>query len=170
MIAKGQIVEDTSSKDKNGRDRRGNNNNNNKRGQGKDAAAQDRREKRPKVEVASSAANLPGSTEPSEEDDGDDVMDPVKDAVTSKDPRAGSRNNRSHDENLAQTVRAKTFCRYFTRGTCNRGDKCPYIHDTAQAVSYQFFFARNANNARSLPVLRILKLISGCYIIIFFYR
>ncbi|OAQ29429.1 hypothetical protein K457DRAFT_137908 [Linnemannia elongata AG-77] len=140
MIAKGQIVEDTSSKDKNGRDRRGNNNNNNnnnKRGQGKDAAAQDRRGKRPKVEPASSAANVPGSTEPSEEDDDDDVMDPVKDAVTSKDPRAGNRHNRTHDENLAPTLRPKTFCRYFSRGTCNRGDKCPYIHDTAQAAKTQ---------------------------------
>ncbi|KAF9151269.1 hypothetical protein BG015_006886 [Linnemannia schmuckeri] len=137
MIAKGQIVEDLSSKDKNGRDRRGNNNNNNnKRGQGKDANTGDRRGKRPKIESASSAADVPGSIEPSEEDD-DDVMDPVKDAVTSKDPRAGSRNNRTHDETVAQTVRAKTFCRYFTRGTCNRGDKCPYIHDTAQAAKTQ---------------------------------
>jgi hypothetical protein len=136
MIAKGQIVDDSSNKDKNGRDRRGNNNNN-KRGQGKDATAGDHRGKRPKVEIAEAAANAPGSTEPSEEDDEDDIMDPVKDAVTSKDPRAGSRNNRSHDENVAQTVRAKTVCRYFTRGTCNRGDKCPYIHDTAQAVSRQ---------------------------------
>lgn len=135
MIAKGQIVDDSSNKDKNGRDRRGNNNN--KRGQGKDATAGDRRGKRPKDEITEAAVNAPGSTEPSEEDD-DDVMDPVKDAVTSKDPRAGGRNNRPHDENTAQTVRAKTFCRYFTRGTCNRGDKCPYIHDTAQAVSRRF--------------------------------
>ncbi|KAK3848456.1 MAG: hypothetical protein J3R72DRAFT_429067 [Linnemannia gamsii] len=129
MIAKGQIVEDPSSnKDKNGRDRRGNNNKRER--QGKDtSAAGDQRGKRFKTENEDTAAGAPASIEPNEEGDDDDIMDPVKDAVSSKDPTVIK-----HD---TQTVRPRTKCRYFVRGSCNRGDKCPYIHDTAAAAKMQ---------------------------------
>ncbi|KAF9124603.1 hypothetical protein BGW39_008089 [Mortierella sp. 14UC] len=136
MIAKGQIVEDsTSNKDRNGRDRRGNNNKRDR--QGKDAStSRDQKAKRPKTDDSTAAADAPPSTEPSEEDDDDDVMDPIRDAVSSKDPTV-IKDAKTHDENIAQPGRSWKKCRYFIRGTCNRGDKCPYIHDTAAAAKAQ---------------------------------
>ncbi|KAG0265850.1 hypothetical protein BGZ95_003202 [Linnemannia exigua] len=129
MIAKGQIVETSSSnKNNNGRDRRGNNNKRDRQDKNASAAG-DHRGKRLKTENEDTAAGVPASTEPSEEDDDDDVMDPVKDAVSSKDPTMIKQGT--------QTARPRTKCRYFIRGSCNRGDKCPYIHDTAAAAKVQ---------------------------------
>ncbi|KAF9926897.1 hypothetical protein FBU30_003618 [Linnemannia zychae] len=137
MIAKGQIIEDSSSSvNKNGRDRR----NNNKRGQNNEGSTEDQQGKRQKIEgstTASAAPSVPGSVEASEEEDDNEDMDPVKDAIPSKDPKAGGKHHRPYVEGEAQTVRSKTICRYFSRGTCNRADKCPYIHDTAQAARTQ---------------------------------
>ncbi|KAF9906540.1 hypothetical protein EC991_000482 [Linnemannia zychae] len=136
MIAKGQMVEDsTPNKDKNNRDRRGNNNKRDRQGEGASTPG-NQQTKRPKIETNNAPTDAPASTEPSEEEDDDDVMDPVRDAVSSKDPTVIKDAN-THNENTTQPGRSWKKCRYFTRGTCNRGDKCPYIHDTAAAAKAQ---------------------------------
>ncbi|KAI9277554.1 hypothetical protein BY458DRAFT_585239 [Sporodiniella umbellata] len=58
--------------------------------------------------------------EDKEEDD--DVMDPERDAISSKDPS-------STGKILLPEDRPKRVCTYFMRGRCNKGDKCSFLHE-----------------------------------------
>lgn len=148
MIAKGQIVEDKSSKDPRGRDKRNKNNNKNnnqnnrnqKRGQPEDdnQAVEDSSTttKKQKLEGDASSRTIStegvvaysSATEPSDEDE-DENMDPVKDAISSKDPSTMGKISLPADRQ-----RPKRPCRYFMRGRCGKGDKCTYSHDPSLKV------------------------------------
>ncbi|KAG0352479.1 nuclear fragile X mental retardation protein interacting protein 1 [Gamsiella multidivaricata] len=134
MIAKGQIVDEHSTKGFNNRDKRGRNNNNNNHNNKRDqrpAAIQEAYgvpTKKPKTEGAAGDGMVAyaSSNEHSEEDeDVNDIMDPIKDAVTSKDPSVIGKVLLPRDK----STRPKTPCKYFLRGNCTRGDKCTFSHD-----------------------------------------
>jgi hypothetical protein len=58
----------------------------------------------------------------SDSDSEDDMMDPEKDAISSKDPSAMGRI-------LLPEDRPKRKCRYFMMGKCNKGDQCGFSHE-----------------------------------------
>ncbi|KAH8555019.1 hypothetical protein BGW37DRAFT_482132 [Umbelopsis sp. PMI_123] len=80
----------------------------------------------------------------------DDIMDPEKDAISSKDPNSvgvialppGERPRRE---------KTKRLCRYFQRGKCPRGDSCHFLHerrpktprDTAPEQQVEIFRTRS---------------------------
>lgn len=144
MIAKGQIVEDES-KDPRGRDKRNKNNNQNnrnqKRGQpGDDTPAGDASSTAKKQKLAGDDSRqtitegvvaYSSSTEQSDnvDEDEDEDMDPIKDAISSKDPAAMGKISLPADRQ-----RPKKPCRYFMRGRCGKGDKCTYSHDPSLKV------------------------------------
>ncbi|KAF9973818.1 hypothetical protein BGZ73_002928 [Actinomortierella ambigua] len=59
------------------------------------------------------------------ESDNED-MDPVRDAITSKDPSSMGKIRLPSD----RPVNTR-HCKYFARGKCTRGDKCTFIHDAS---------------------------------------
>ncbi|KAF9355026.1 hypothetical protein BGX26_007056 [Mortierella sp. AD094] len=168
MIAKGQIVDQPSKSGKDKRNRNNNNAHNGKRGlqQTVIQEANGSPAKKAKAEDASISGKEDGdtlmeditSTEPSEVEDDDETMDPVKDAVTSKDPNATGKvllpNERS--------TRPKKPCKYFLRGKCTRGDKCTYSHDPSlkNKVQNQNTVSNKKDLFRSRPSL-LQMLLSG---------
>lgn len=58
----------------------------------------------------------------SDSDSEDDIMDPEKDAVSSKDPSAMGKI-------LLPEDRPKRRCKYFAMGKCNKGDQCNFSHE-----------------------------------------
>ncbi|KAF1797519.1 hypothetical protein FB192DRAFT_1400265 [Mucor lusitanicus] len=54
--------------------------------------------------------------------DSDDIMDPEKDAISSKDPSAMGKI-------LLPEDRPKRRCKYFMMGKCKRGDECGFSHE-----------------------------------------
>lgn len=151
MIAKGQIVEDKSSKDPRGRDKRNKNNKNTNSNQNQNNRNQKRRQpgddtltedssssKKQKLEGDDSSLTISegvvaysSSTEQSDnvDEDEDEDMDPVKDAVSSKDPAAMGKISLPADRQ-----RPKKPCRYFMRGRCGKGERCTYSHDPSLKV------------------------------------
>ncbi|KAG0046098.1 hypothetical protein BGZ83_008709 [Gryganskiella cystojenkinii] len=151
MIAKGQIV-DTPAK---GKFDNKNKNKNQKQMTWKQRQEEARAQKKAKLEenaagttsesTTSTSTDVimtepsTSATEPKEsngegnEGDEDEDMDPVQDAITSKDPSAMGKV-------LLPTERAqrpKRACRYFLKGTCHKGDKCTWSHDVALAAKVQ---------------------------------
>lgn len=72
-----------------------------------------------------------------EGDSDDDTIDPVRDAVTSKDPRVMGKILLPSD----RTFRPRKPCKYFLRGKCTRGDQCTYSHDPSLTVRLAGSFA-----------------------------
>ncbi|KAK3820414.1 MAG: hypothetical protein J3Q66DRAFT_439390 [Benniella sp.] len=151
MVAKGQVVEETTGfnrKDKK-RTRNIGSNNNREQVQSSSAATSETEEGVPAKKVkteggaivstgaasgensvpyVSSADNSEGEEEEGalgERDEVDEAMDPVKDAVTSKDPTVMGKILLPND----RSSRPKKPCKYFLRGKCTRGDQCTYSHD-----------------------------------------
>lgn len=131
MIAKGQIVDGPSSKDDNGRNKR------KKKDWGQDQRANAVAVKKAKTEGAAESNDTTGSgllecatsNNPSEDENED--MDPVKDAVTSKDPTVMGKVLLPGD----RPKRPRKPCKFFLKGSCTKGDRCTYGHDSTQAVS-----------------------------------
>ncbi|KAG0226875.1 hypothetical protein BGW42_003318 [Actinomortierella wolfii] len=73
-------------------------------------------------ESKSQAQDQPQALEAGESDNED--MDPVRDAVTSKDPTSMGKILLPGDRPVN-----RRHCKYFARGKCTRGDKCTFIHD-----------------------------------------
>ncbi|KAF9958029.1 hypothetical protein BGZ65_001714 [Modicella reniformis] len=138
MIAKGQIVEEPSRRS-HGKDKRTRNSSyrDHKGGQqpatASEAEGVSAKKARTEGSASPSAANgeslvaYASSTETSSEEDDDDneVMDPVRDAVTSKDPTVMGKILLPSDS----VTRPKKPCKYFLRGNCTRGNNCTYSHD-----------------------------------------
>ncbi|KAI1296198.1 nuclear fragile X mental retardation protein interacting protein 1 [Mortierella claussenii] len=137
MIAKGQLVDDPSTKNRNGRDKR--NKFNNKRGQQFEPVSEldgNLANKKAKTDgslteittavEAGEPVPCPSSADPGENDeDEDDTMDPLRDALTSKDPSVMGKVLLP----IERSTRPKRPCKYFLRGHCTRGDKCTFSHD-----------------------------------------
>lgn len=90
---------------------------------------------------AHTSSTEPSEGEPEEEaeaeteegdsdDDDDDTIDPVRDAVTSKDPSVMGKILLPSD----RPFRPRRPCKYFLRGKCTRGDQCTFSHDPSLAV------------------------------------
>lgn len=58
----------------------------------------------------------------SDSDSENDIMDPEKDAVSSKDPS-------TMGKILLPEDKPKRRCKYFTMGKCNKGDECSFSHE-----------------------------------------
>ncbi|KAF9998640.1 hypothetical protein BGZ79_007673 [Entomortierella chlamydospora] len=133
MIAKGQIVDQPSKSGKDKRNKNNNNGRNGKRGLQQTATQEANGPPAKKTKAENASVSEDGdtlmedatSTEPSEVDDDDEAMDPVKDAVTSKDPSVMGKVLLPTE----RSARPKKPCKYFLRGKCTRGDKCTYSHD-----------------------------------------
>lgn len=63
------------------------------------------------------------SNEEKDNNDDDDVMDPEKDAITSKDPSSIGKIS------LPEENKPKRRCIYFIKGRCNKGSKCTFLHE-----------------------------------------
>ncbi|KAF9344572.1 hypothetical protein BGX34_005517, partial [Mortierella sp. NVP85] len=148
MVAKGQVVEETKGfnrKDKK-RTRNIGSNSHREQEQSSSAATSETEEGAPakkmkaegsaivstgaasgenSVPYVSSAENSEGEEEEGERGEDDEAMDPVKDAVTSKDPSVMGKILLPND----RSSRPKKPCKYFLRGKCTRGDQCTYSHD-----------------------------------------
>ncbi|KAF8937184.1 hypothetical protein BGZ58_003130 [Dissophora ornata] len=138
MIAKGQVIEEASSKGFNGKEKRRMNDNdrgsNNKRGQQSTTTPEvdGILAKKAKIEDAGSTTIMAdglvayaSSNELSDNEDADENMDPVKDAISSKDPSIMGKLVLPKE----RSTRPKKPCKYFLRGNCTRGDKCIFSHD-----------------------------------------
>ncbi|KAF9949576.1 nuclear fragile X mental retardation protein interacting protein 1 [Mortierella alpina] len=133
MIAKGQIVEGPSSKDENGRNKR------KKKDWGQDQRANTEAIKKAKTEGLAESSDATGtaliedapSNNPSEDENED--MDPVKDAVTSKDPTVMGKVLLPGD----RPKRGRKPCKFFLKGSCTKGERCTYGHDSTQAAKVQ---------------------------------
>ncbi|KAF9427809.1 nuclear fragile X mental retardation protein interacting protein 1 [Podila epigama] len=127
MIAKGQIVEKVSPNDAKGRDKRKRDNHQKESGQSMEVDSEQKDVKKTKTTgdgpTVEGVVAYSSSTEYTTEDD-DEEMDPVKDAVTSKDPSVMGKVSLPADRQLP-----KRPCRYFMRGRCGKGDNCTYSHD-----------------------------------------
>ncbi|KAI8889322.1 hypothetical protein K501DRAFT_329381 [Backusella circina FSU 941] len=64
--------------------------------------------------------------------DSDDVMDPERDAVTSKDPTSIG-----HLSLPVEHTRKKRVCKYFLKGKCDKGDQCKFLHEKPPPKSKQ---------------------------------
>lgn len=64
----------------------------------------------------------------SAEEDDDEVMDPEKDAVTSKDPSSIGKITLPDERKKPKPGRR---CKFFMQGRCKRGSNCPFVHDPA---------------------------------------
>ncbi|KAG1261650.1 hypothetical protein G6F68_006535 [Rhizopus microsporus] len=63
------------------------------------------------------------SNEEKDNNDDDDIMDPEKDAITSKDPSSIGKIS------LPEENKPKRRCIYFIKGRCNKGSKCTFLHE-----------------------------------------
>ncbi|KAF9937258.1 hypothetical protein BGZ67_001493 [Mortierella alpina] len=133
MIAKGQIVEGSSSKDENGRNKR------KKKDWSQDQRANAETVKKARTEGAAKSNDTTGSamiectsSNNLSEDENED-MDPVKDAVTSKDPSVMGKVLLPGD----RPKRPRKPCKFFLKGSCTKGDRCTYGHDSTQAAKVQ---------------------------------
>ncbi|KAG0198653.1 nuclear fragile X mental retardation protein interacting protein 1 [Mortierella sp. GBA30] len=137
MIAKGQIVTDSPSKDDNNRNKRkkkqwGQN-------QGTNPEATVPPTKKAKSGGASESSDITGnglveySSSNNPSDDENEDMDPVKDAVTSKDPSVIGKVLLPGD----RPKRPRKPCKFFLKGTCTKGERCSYSHDATQAAKVQ---------------------------------
>ncbi|KAF9183455.1 hypothetical protein BGZ51_004029, partial [Haplosporangium sp. Z 767] len=79
-----------------------------------------------------SSVNPSEEDEDGDEDDNED-MDPVKDAITSKDPSAIGKVLLPSDRPRKPTKP----CKFFLRNACSKGDKCTYLHDAQHAAKVQ---------------------------------
>ncbi|KAF9964243.1 nuclear fragile X mental retardation protein interacting protein 1 [Mortierella alpina] len=133
MIAKGQIVDGPSSKDENGRNKR------KKKDWDQDQRANAEVIKKAKTEGAVESIDTKGNAlieraslnNPSEDENED--MDPVKDAVTSKDPTVMGKVLLPGE----RQKRPRKPCKFFLKGLCTKGDRCTYGHDSTQAAKVQ---------------------------------
>ncbi|KAI9019532.1 hypothetical protein CLU79DRAFT_836536 [Phycomyces nitens] len=81
------------------------------------------------IEPSEKAKNEPQNTEQStdsedDSDDSDDLVDPTKDAISSKDPSSSGKIP------TPEAPRSfKRICKYFSRGQCRRGDGCHFSHE-----------------------------------------
>lgn len=64
----------------------------------------------------------------SDSDSENDIMDPEKDAISSKDPSAVGKI-------LLPEDRPKRRCKYFLAGRCNKGDECEFSHEKPEPKS-----------------------------------
>ncbi|KAF9157274.1 hypothetical protein DFQ26_008906 [Actinomortierella ambigua] len=74
-------------------------------------------------------AQPPSSVALNEDESDNEDMDPVRDAITSKDPSSMGKILLPSD----RPVNTR-HCKYFARGKCTRGDKCTFIHDTSMVL------------------------------------
>lgn len=152
MIAKGQVVEDP--KSFNGKDKKRSRNGGGLSNTGS-TGTEDAPTKKAKTDGSVSPNSNPGieespvacgsPTETSEgeregkgernedEDNENETMDPVKDAVTSKDPNVMGKILLPNDRSFTPTKP----CRYFMQGKCTRGDQCTFLHDPSFANKTQ---------------------------------
>ena len=78
--------------------------------------------------------------------DSDDLMDPEKDAISSKDPSAMGKI-------LLPEDRPKRRCKYFMMGNCKRGDECGFSHEKPEPKPKQPKQPRNAPVFKKRPNL-----------------
>ncbi|KAL0082137.1 hypothetical protein F4703DRAFT_1863791 [Phycomyces blakesleeanus] len=76
-------------------------------------------------------AQAQGHNDSDDSDDSDDdsVMDPEKDAISSKDPTSSGK-----IATVETPQRPKRVCKYFARGQCRRGDACHFSHEIKPKV------------------------------------
>ncbi|KAL1921788.1 uncharacterized protein VTP21DRAFT_10430 [Calcarisporiella thermophila] len=70
-----------------------------------------------------------------EQDDENEDMDPVRDAISSKDPV--SIGGIEGGENSGIKPRKLLPCKYFLRGHCTRGSSCSFLHDSNLRKRYE---------------------------------
>lgn len=88
----------------------------------------------------------------------DDMMDPEKDAISSKDPSAVGVIALPAD-NVPKKKKTRV-CRFFQKGNCNRGDSCSFLHEMRPKTP------RNATPQQPVEIFRtrsgLLEKVSWC--------